>query len=173
MEVQSKCGIRVTDGVGEVLNGMMGSNMRHLVKVLMQLENLAQIKFQKKGFVITIIHCYVNKESFLCIEQFVFAMNLMHWYFEIWFKVLSYFALHHTSPSKKAWYGCIQKFRPLVCLNWWWFDFPLPTDNSATPGFCIALVLAIAVLSIIIHSVTIILYSTQWLQSQYARPNDP
>ena len=84
MVVQSKCGIRVTDGVGEVLNGMMGSNMRHLVKVLMQLENLAQIKFQKKGFVITIIHCYGNKESFLCIEQFVFAMNLMHWYFEMW-----------------------------------------------------------------------------------------
>jgi hypothetical protein len=78
MVVQSKCGIRVTDGVGEILNGMMGSNMRHLVKVLMQLENLAQIKFQKKGFVITIIHCYGNKVSFLCIEQFVFAMNLMH-----------------------------------------------------------------------------------------------
>ena len=78
MVVQSKCGIRVTDGVGEILNGMMGSNMRHLVKVLMQLENLAQIKFQKKGFVITIMHCYGNKESFLCIEQFVFVMNLMH-----------------------------------------------------------------------------------------------
>ena len=59
---ESRCGKRVTDGVGEVLTGMMGSNMRHLVKVLLQLENLAQVKFQKKGFVITIIHCYGNKE---------------------------------------------------------------------------------------------------------------
>ena len=41
--VQSKCGIGVTDGVGEVLTGMIGSNMRHLVKVLLQLENLAKI----------------------------------------------------------------------------------------------------------------------------------
>ena len=75
---QSRCGKRVTDGVGEVLTRMMGSSMRHLVKVSLQLENLAQIKIQKKGFVITIIHCYGNKESLLCIEQFVFTMNLMH-----------------------------------------------------------------------------------------------
>ena len=38
---ESRCGKRVTDGVGEVLTGMIGSNMRHLVKVLLQLENLA------------------------------------------------------------------------------------------------------------------------------------
>ena len=72
---QCRCRKRVTDGVGEVLTTMKGSNMRHLVKVLLKLENLAQVKLQRKGFVITSIYCYGNKESFLCIEQFVFAMN--------------------------------------------------------------------------------------------------
>ena len=65
MVSQNRCGKSVTDGISEVLTGMMGSNMRHLVKVLLQLENLTQIKIQKKGFVITIIHCYGKKESFL------------------------------------------------------------------------------------------------------------
>ena len=82
MVSQNRCEKRVLDGVGEVLTGMMGSNMRHLVKVLLQLENLAQIKLQKKGFVITIIHCYGNKESFLCIEQFCIRNELNSLYFE-------------------------------------------------------------------------------------------
>ena len=73
---QSRYRKRVTDGVGEVLTTMMGSNMRHLVKVLLQLENLAQVKLQRKGFVITRIHCYGNKESFLCICLIVQLFNL-------------------------------------------------------------------------------------------------
>ena len=72
---QSRCRKRVTDGVGKVLTTMMGSNLRHLVKILLQLENVAQVKLKRKGFVITSIHCYGNKESILCIEQIVCAMN--------------------------------------------------------------------------------------------------
>ena len=57
---QSRCRKRVTDGVGKVLTTMLGSKMRHLVKILLQLENVAQVKLKRKGFVITSIHCYTG-----------------------------------------------------------------------------------------------------------------